>query len=98
MNIGDLVRIRAEASDVGDYCDFSANRPVSEVDRFGIIVEEHQIMHHPIGDGGEVRRSYPYLYYAVYDFSWKGIFVYNSYEIRILNKAHCDTSYIKEGY
>ena len=98
MNVGDLVRIRAAASDSDEYRTFPVKRMQTENDRLGIIIEEHQMIHHPIGDGGEVVRSYPHLYYAVYDFMWKGIFVYQSYEIRILNKAARGTSHIREEY
>ena len=87
MNVGDLVRINPEWT--------------APKNNLGIIVQEYQSSH-PAVDNLSYRNTpsghLPELYYHVYNFQEKQILVYNSFEMKIINKAPRHTSYNAEEY
>jgi len=87
VNIGDLVRIIPEWG-------------VSK-NNLGIIVHEYHRLF-PTTENmnfcSPPNQPLPELYYHVYNFHERQVMVYNSFEMKIINKAPHQTSYTTEGY
>jgi hypothetical protein len=88
MNIGDLVKISAEAG--------SGRRRQCMDGPVGIIVQEMETSWSYVDTGAPIDSSFPELFFSVYNFAEKTVLVYNSFEMKILNKAASQTSKIRE--
>ena len=89
MNVGDLVKIATEASRCSSLAADGA---------IGIIVNETETSWPHVDDGEPIDNAFPELFFNVYNFSEGTVLVYNSFEMKILNKAPAQTSNTKEGY
>jgi|TARA_R110000824_G_scaffold89985_1_gene220224 hypothetical protein len=83
MNIGDLVKISAEAG--------SGGRLFLSGD-IGIIIQEMETSWSYVDEGAPIDSSFPELFFSVYNFAEKAVLIYNSFEMKILNKAALQTS------
>ena len=89
MNVGDLVKIAVEAS---------RPRELFMNQDIGIIIHEMETTWAYIDEGASIDSSFPELFFNVYNFSERAVLVYNSFEMKVLNKAPKDTSNKKEEF
>ena len=90
MNIGDLVKIATEAT-----------RPQKGLfvgEDIGIIIYEMETSWVHMDEGEPIDSAFPELFFNVYNFSEKAVLVYNSFEMKVLNKAPYKTSNGKEEF
>ena len=90
MNIGDLVKIATEAT-----------RPQKGLfvgEDIGIIVYEMETSWVHVDEGEPIDSAFPELFFNVYNFSEKAVLVYNSFEMKVLNKAPYKASNGKEEF
>ena len=87
MNVGDLVRIVSETHHPS-VCNKLGN--------MGIIINEMETSWAYVEEGAPIDTSFPELFFGVYNFSEKSVLVYNSFEMKILNKAPLETSKVRE--
>jgi len=90
MNIGDLVKIATETT-----------RPQKGLfvgEDIGIIIYEMETSWVHVDEGDPIDSAFPELFFNVYNFSEKAVLVYNSFEMKVLNKAPYKTSNGKEEF
>jgi hypothetical protein len=90
MNVGDLVKIATEAT--------QPKKGLFVGENIGIIIHEMETSWVHIDEGEPIDSAFPELFFNVYNFSEKAVLVYNSFEMKVLNKAPSETSNRKEEF
>ena len=90
MNVGDLVKIATEATRQEGL--FWRGEDI------GIIIHEMETAWAYVDEGEPIDSTFPELFFNVYNFSEKTVLVYNSFEMKVLNKAPYETSNRKEEF
>ena len=90
MNVGELVKIATEATRQEGL--FWRGEDI------GIIIHEMETAWAYVDEGEPIDSTFPELFFNVYNFSEKTVLVYNSFEMKVLNKAPCETSNRKEEF